>query len=142
MGKEVQKGPIPVDEARIGDTVLSQEDYEQAAADHWRLTDRILANPSARMHYEQASEEIERHQATLVRVRQARALTQARVAETMGMNQSEVSKLERRSNALLSTLRRFVEATGGELHLVARYPEGEVELLVEGEDLSTVAGGR
>lgn len=50
------------------------------------------------------------------------------------MDQSEVSRLEYRGDMLLSTLRRYVEATGGELHLVVRYPEGApVELLVGDE---------
>ncbi len=48
----------------------------------------------------------------------------------MSMDQSEISRLERRADPLLSTLRRFVDATGGELHLVASYPDGDVELLV------------
>ena len=48
----------------------------------------------------------------------------------MGMDQSEISRLERRTDLLLSTLRRFVNATGGELHLMASFPEGDVELLV------------
>lgn len=43
-----------------------------------------------------------------------------------------VSGLERRSDMLLSTLKRFVQATGGELHIVVSYPGGgPVELLVE-----------
>ena len=42
--------------------------------------------------------------------------------------------LEYRSDMLLSTLERFVQATGGELHLVVRYPDGApVELLVPDE---------
>ena len=46
------------------------------------------------------------------------------------MDQSEISRLERRTDLLLSTLRRFINATGGELHLVASYPDGDVELLI------------
>ena len=50
------------------------------------------------------------------------------------MDQSEISRLERRSDMLLSTLKRFVTATGGEMHVVVTYPDGgPVELLV-GED--------
>ena len=60
---------------------------------------------------------------TLRRLRSARALTQATLGDLLGMSQSEVSRMERRSDMLLSTLRRFVEATGGELHLVVRYPD-------------------
>jgi hypothetical protein len=52
----------------------------------------------------------------------------------MGMDQSEISRLERRTDLLLSTLRRFIQATGGDLQLVAHFPEGDVELLV-GEDI-------
>jgi transcriptional regulator with XRE-family HTH domain len=78
--------------------------------------------------------EISGRQATLRRLREARALTQSTVAELLDMDQSEVSRLERRSDMLLSTLRRFVHATGGEMHVVVRYPDGgPVEVLV-GDD--------
>ena len=78
--------------------------------------------------------EINARQATLRRLREARALTQSTVADLVEMDQSEVSRLERRSDMLLSTLKRFVEASGGELHLIVQFPEsGPVELLV-GED--------
>lgn len=70
------------------------------------------------------------HQANLAQVRRARAFAQAAIAELTGMSQSEVSKLERRSDMFISTLRKFIEATGGELHLIANYPEGSVELQV------------
>ncbi len=53
----------------------------------------------------------------------------------MGMQQSEVSRLERRTDLLISTLRKFIEATGGELVMVARYPEGDVQLAIPGEQL-------
>jgi hypothetical protein len=51
------------------------------------------------------------------------------------MQQSEVSRLERRTDLLISTLRKFIEATGGELVMVARYPEGDVQLAIPGEQL-------
>jgi hypothetical protein len=66
--------------------------------------------------------EVAEHQATLRDLRRAQELTQATVAEALGMTQSELSKLERRDDLRWSTLRRFVEATGGELHLIATYP--------------------
>jgi Helix-turn-helix len=61
-------------------------------------------------------------------LRRELTLRQAAVAERMGMAQSDVSKLERRSDARLSTLRRWVEALGGSLRLVASFPDGEREL--------------
>ena len=58
-------------------------------------------------------------------------MTQSTLAELLEMDQSEVSRLERRSDMLISTLKRFVEATGGEMRVVVAYPDGgPVELLV------------
>ncbi len=60
---------------------------------------------------------------TLRELRRARALTQASVARELGVSQDAVSRLERRSDLLLSTLRRTVEAMGGSLSLTARFPD-------------------
>lgn len=54
---------------------------------------------------------------TLAEARARAGLTQSEVAERMGVSQSDVSKLERRDDLLLSTLRRYVEAVGGRLEL-------------------------
>jgi transcriptional regulator with XRE-family HTH domain len=62
-------------------------------------------------------------------LRRARQLTQETLAETLGMSQSEVSKVERRSDLYVSTLRRYIEAMGGELQIFARFPNGEVEIV-------------
>lgn len=122
---------LPVDERKTegqsGDVGEREDDVGASGA---ALRERILADPAGKGAYERAREEIERHQASLAKVRKLRALAQATVAEAMGMDQSEISRLERRTDLLLSTLRRFVNATGGELHLVASYPDGDVELLV------------
>src|SRR5262245_47672052 len=61
-------------------------------------------------------------------LREARALTQTQLAESLGVNQAHVSKIERRADMYVSTLRRFVEAMGGELDIRARFPEGEVRI--------------
>ena len=58
-------------------------------------------------------------------LRSARSLTQTQVAESLSLGQPDVSRLERRRDVLVSTLRRFVEATGGELEIVARYGDGD-----------------
>lgn len=60
---------------------------------------------------------------TLRDLRKARALTQARMAEELGITQDGVSRLEKRSDLLLSTLRKSVEAMGGRLSLVAEFPD-------------------
>ena len=60
---------------------------------------------------------------TLRDLRKARELTQARMAEQLGITQDGVSRLEKRSDLLLSTLRKTVEAMGGSLSLVAEFPD-------------------
>ena len=60
---------------------------------------------------------------TLRELRKARKLTQVRMAKRLGITQDGVSRLEKRSNLLLSTLRETVEAMGGNLSLVAEFPD-------------------
>ncbi|PWB39726.1 MAG: transcriptional regulator [Rhodocyclales bacterium] len=60
--------------------------------------------------------------ATLKDLRQAVAQTQEELAAELGVGQDTISRLEKRSDMLLSTLRRYVKAMGGELELVARFP--------------------
>ena len=60
----------------------------------------------------------------LPEMRKAIGLTQAELAANLETGQGTVSKLERAADMYLSTLRKYVEALGGELHLVASFPEG------------------
>jgi len=64
----------------------------------------------------------------LKELRQARALSQEELADVLGLNQATISKLERRTDMYLSSLRRFVEAMGGELEITASFPEGRVRI--------------
>ena len=61
-------------------------------------------------------------------LRRARQLSQEQLANVLDIKQGSVSKLERRTDLYISTLRRYVEAMGGELTLRARFPEGEVTI--------------
>lgn len=65
---------------------------------------------------------------SLQELRIARQMSQADVAEGMSVQQAAVSRLERRPDVLISTLSEYVRAMGGELELVARFPEGPVSL--------------
>ena len=56
-------------------------------------------------------------------LRKALDKTQLSMARALGINQEGVSRIEKRSDLLLSTLRGFVEAMGGELRLVAEFPD-------------------
>lgn len=60
---------------------------------------------------------------TLQELRQAHKLTQKRMAAVLGVGQDSVSRLEQRSDLLISTLRGYVEAMGGRLSLVAEFPD-------------------
>ena len=60
---------------------------------------------------------------TLRELRHARKLTQVKMARKLGVTQDSVSRLEKRSDLLLSTLRKTVEAMGGNLSLVAEFPD-------------------
>jgi transcriptional regulator with XRE-family HTH domain len=72
---------------------------------------------------------------TLQDLRKARELTQERVAELLGVKQENVSRLEKRSDLLLSTLTGYVAAMGGRLRLVAEFPDRPpVELTGLGAD--------
>ena len=64
----------------------------------------------------------------LQELRQARALSQDEIARTLGIKQAAVSKLERRTDMYLSTLRKFIEAMGGRLEIVAHFPDGDVSV--------------
>lgn len=66
---------------------------------------------------------------TLQELRQARKLTQVRMAKALGISQDGVSRLEKRSDLLLSTLRKSVEAMGGNLSLIAEFPDREPVVL-------------
>jgi transcriptional regulator with XRE-family HTH domain len=61
-------------------------------------------------------------------LRRARQLSQEQLAEELGATQPEISKIEHRTDMYVSTLRRFVEAMGGQLEITARFPDGTVQI--------------
>lgn len=77
----------------------------------------------------------------LAELRHAHSLSQQALAERLGINQAAVSKLERRTDMYVSTLRQYIEAMGGELHIVARFPEGEVRIRSFSEQLDEQEAG-
>lgn len=69
-----------------------------------------------------------REEMTLAELRQARQLTQATLSDTLQVGQAAVAKMEKRTDMYVGNLRRFVEAMGGQLDVVARFPEGSVKI--------------
>ena len=80
-------------------------------------------DPARRRKIEDRAAELIAEEMTLRELRKARKLTQVSVARELGISQDGVSRLEQRSDLLLSTLRRTVEAMGGRLSLIARFPD-------------------
>jgi DNA-binding XRE family transcriptional regulator len=80
-------------------------------------------NPAQRKKVEGRAAQLIAEEMTLRDLRRARKLTQTRMAKTLGISQDSVSRLEKRSNLLLSTLRKTIEAMGGNLSLVAQFPD-------------------
>lgn len=93
--------PIPVDE------VVSSLPAERKA--------KIAARASELVAEEYALRDI----------RKARHITQEQVAERLGGKQVYISRLEKRSDVKLSTLREYVRAIGGDLQLMVTFPEGK-----------------
>jgi DNA-binding XRE family transcriptional regulator len=65
---------------------------------------------------------------TLHQLREARSLTQVSLAKVLEVNQGAVSRMEKRTDMYVSTLRNFIQAMGGRLQVKAIFPEGEVEI--------------
>ena len=87
----------------------------------------------ARMSPEAQSRAAARTEAMLLamrlqELRKTRNLTQEAVAKAMEVEQAAVSKLERRDDMYVSTLRAYVRALGGELKLVAAFPDAEIQV--------------
>ena len=67
-------------------------------------------------------------EATLRRIREVRDRSQEEMARKLHIKQSAVSKLERRTDMYLSTLRNYIEAMGGRLEIVAHFPDQVVKI--------------
>ena len=94
-------------------------------------------NSTQRRKVEARAVEIIAEEMSLRDLRKARKLTQARVAKVLGVTQDSVSRLEKRSDLLLSTLSGYVAAMGGRLRLVAEFPNRRPVTIA----LADIAGG-
>jgi len=116
------KQPSPLQRSGIDDTLP-----------RWRKTmartldDFIAALPHDEQYaIKQETERLIAEEMTLQALRKARARSQAQVGHALHIKQAAVSKLERRTDLYLSTLRSYIEALGGELDVVARFPDKTV----------------
>ena len=61
-------------------------------------------------------------------LRRARGLSQKVLAQALDVQQPAIAKMEQRTDMYISTLRSHIEAMGGELEIVARFPDGSVKI--------------
>ena len=97
----------------------------------------------AKMDPERAARVEARVKATLAAMplddlREARSLTQTQLATVLNVTQGAVSKVERRADMYISTLRSYVRAMGGDVQIRAIFPEGEV-IINQFQDLDRAA---
>ena len=86
-------------------------------------------SPARRKKVEARAAQLIAEEMTLQQLRHARKLTQEKIAKSLHIGQEGVSKLEKRSDLLISTLRSYVEAMGGNLSLVAEFPNRDPVVL-------------
>jgi predicted transcriptional regulator len=107
------RGLVSVDDVMAGLPKKRREAIEARGAE-------LLARTAKRM--------------TLTEVRKGRKITQAKMANALGIGQMQISRLERRKDPRLSTMERTVAAMGGNLMLVATFPDQEPVVIVTGTE--------
>ena len=103
------------------------------------IDDIINKLPAAqRKKIERRAAELIAEEMSLQQLRRARKLTQQKMAKSLHIGQEGISKLEKRSDLLISTLRGYVEAMGGQLSLVAEFPDRKPVVLSGIRSMDTV----
>ena len=116
------------------DHVLDGIDETHVKRHRWSAI-KARVKPKARARIEAEAKRLS-EDLHLSQLRKARGLTQEALAKLLGVSQAEVSKVERRTELYVGTLRKFIEAMNGELVLAARFSDGvEVPIrLADAED--------
>lgn len=94
------------------------------------LGEKLSALPAARRDRIRAdADRLKAEYLTLQELRKAKKLTQVQLAEQLNIRQATVAQLEKRSDLMLSTLRKYVEAMGGTLNLTVEFPDQATVML-------------
>lgn len=88
---------------------------------------RAKMSPEARARAEEQTRQILKEM-PLQELRQARKMSQEQMAKNLHTRQSNVSRIEKRTDMYISTLRSVIKAMGGDLEIVARFPDGNVRI--------------
>ena len=104
------------------------------------LKERLRKLPAGRRaKVEARAAELLAEEMSLRDLRKVRELTQERMAELLGIGQEGISRLEKRSDLLISTLRNYLARMGGRLELVVRFPDRPAVLLQDLAELDAAA---
>lgn len=88
------------------------------------LRDKLNALPEKRRNaIEVEANTLHAEYLTLKDLRKAQELTQVQLAETLGLKQPTLAQMEKNTDLMLSTLKRYVEAMGGKLNLIVEFPD-------------------
>lgn len=102
------------------------------------LEDKLAElSPEGLARVERRAAELYEEEMTLRELRRAHELTQTAIAERLRIKQASVARIEQRSDLLLSTLRSYVQAMGGELDIIVRLPNRRPIRLRELADLDS-----
>jgi transcriptional regulator with XRE-family HTH domain len=93
---------------------------------------RKTMSPASRARSEATAERL-LAEMPLQELRHARRLSQEQLAQTLHVKQASISKMERRADMYIGTLRRVIEAMGGDLDIRANFPDGAVRIRRLGE---------
>ena len=88
---------------------------------------RAAMSPESQLRAKAATEQMLREM-PLHELRQARGLSQKVLADVLHVQQPSIAKMEKRTDMYISTLRSHIEAMGGELEVIARFPDGAVKI--------------
>ena len=88
------------------------------------LREKLASLPADRQEkIEARAQQLIAEEMSLQSLRRARQLTQEKVADLLNIRQESVSRIEKRTDLLLSTLRDYVQSMGGDLRLVVEFPD-------------------
>jgi DNA-binding XRE family transcriptional regulator len=90
-------------------------------------------SPEQRRRIDEKKAALKSEAATLEQLRIALGVSQEELARLLDVQQPAISKLERRSDMRVSTLRELIEALGGELKLSAKFKDRTVDLAIAAE---------
>ncbi|MEI7555939.1 XRE family transcriptional regulator [Candidatus Chlorohelix sp.] len=108
-----------------------------------RLEDVIATLPQERQQaIQRETERLIAEELSLRELRKTLAHSQEMIGKKLGVKQAEVSKIERRADMYVSTLRDYVEAMGGELDIIVRFPQHAPVRINQFEDLGETASTR